>query len=303
MVITDLTRYAMKIKMTNGLFVTMLVAIAPIWTKAAKLENLLLRRVEPSSNEDKVSRDLANEDFVVGNDTPPPGYAVWEKKPCVPFSSVSDTQKFHENSDGSCADNECGGCCRSYHWLLCDEGDSFPSVPCICNENTRDPTTFTAVPIVNNLFPTTVQPATVPTPVATPAPTSIDATVQPATVPTPVVTPVPAPTNMPQAGESESSVENNSTVLLLPGPPRGLDCIPATQVTTERNHYRTDEGCREDDWGQCEGSCRVFAWLICEKEEDGPFLSQLAKVCGTGNETIISEETIISRANPDDEPF
>lgn len=270
----------MKVKMTSGLFAlsltTMLVGIAPLRTKGAKLEHFLLRRVAHTSNEDKVSRELkgASKDFV-GSDTPPPGYPVWEKKPCVPFTTISDTQKYHENSEASCANNECSGCCRSYHWLLCDEGDAFPSVACICNENTRDPTTFTAAPIVNN-FPVPV-------------------TVQPATAPTLVAAPVPTPTDIPQGEELESVVEEGSIVLLLPGPSQGLDCIPVAQVTAERNHYRTDEGCREVDWGQCEGYCRVFAWLICEKDEDGQFLSQLAKVCGT--------ETNTTRGNPDDEPF
>lgn len=66
------------------------------------------------------------------SETPPSSYPVWENKPCVPFSSVTKDQLAHGNTDGSCENNECGGgCCRFYHWLLCDDtGDAFQVTNC-----------------------------------------------------------------------------------------------------------------------------------------------------------------------------
>ncbi|CAB9523682.1 expressed unknown protein [Seminavis robusta] len=67
-----------------------------------------------------------------------------EIKPCVPWSSVSEAQKTNPQTQHSCASNppSTGGCCRDYHWLLWDTTNSYPYVPCICNDMTQDPASF-----------------------------------------------------------------------------------------------------------------------------------------------------------------
>ncbi|CAB9511478.1 expressed unknown protein [Seminavis robusta] len=67
-----------------------------------------------------------------------------EIKPCVPWSSVSSAQTTNPQTDSACVSNppSTGGCCRDYHWLLWDATNSYPYVPCICNDITQDPNSF-----------------------------------------------------------------------------------------------------------------------------------------------------------------
>jgi hypothetical protein len=67
-----------------------------------------------------------------------------EVHPCVPWEQVSDYQKTSTNGDSECTTNSCSnGCCRAYHWLLCDTTNSFPTLQCVCNGLTQNPANFT----------------------------------------------------------------------------------------------------------------------------------------------------------------
>jgi len=50
-------------------------------------------------------------------------------------------------TDLTCLSNNCGkGCCRVFHWLICDESNAMPQLPCVCNENTKIPPTNPPTP-------------------------------------------------------------------------------------------------------------------------------------------------------------
>lgn len=45
-------------------------------------------------------------------------------------------------------ENACnGGCCRFAQWFICDEDDSAPSMPCVCNQNTAEVVVFVPDPV------------------------------------------------------------------------------------------------------------------------------------------------------------
>ncbi|CAB9522161.1 Polymorphic outer membrane protein [Seminavis robusta] len=68
---------------------------------------------------------------------------VVEKSACVPFEGDAIRLANHPNTDEACRTNSCSnGCCRIYHWLLCDESNDLALSPCVCNENTIDPANF-----------------------------------------------------------------------------------------------------------------------------------------------------------------
>ena len=70
------------------------------------------------------------------------GYSVAENHACVPFNENMQGRASMSLSDDACRTNSCGGgCCRVYHWLICDEDNSMPQLACVCNENTRPPPT------------------------------------------------------------------------------------------------------------------------------------------------------------------
>ena len=84
-----------------------------------------LRGVNPTSSSMKRDPDQkrrlagASDNYQGTVETKPPGDAIWEKRPCIPFSGVRSDQLEQPNTDESCAsDGECGsGCCRAYFWL------------------------------------------------------------------------------------------------------------------------------------------------------------------------------------------
>jgi hypothetical protein len=51
------------------------------------------------------------------------GSGLIETKPCIPWENISGNQKGHDMTDGECVYNDCDGCCRAYHWLLCDKSN------------------------------------------------------------------------------------------------------------------------------------------------------------------------------------
>ena len=55
---------------------------------------------------------------------------IMERKPCIPFDQIREDQIENDLADDDCATNSCGGCCRAYNWLLCDEDSSFAFVAC-----------------------------------------------------------------------------------------------------------------------------------------------------------------------------
>ena len=71
------------------------------------------------------------------------GYSVAEDHTCVPFEESGIQGRASMSlSDDACRTNSCGGgCCRIFHWLICDEDNEMPQLSCVCNENTRPPPT------------------------------------------------------------------------------------------------------------------------------------------------------------------
>jgi len=68
--------------------------------------------------------------------TEPPYVA--EEHQCVPFDDADVQGRASLTlTDDVCRDNTCGGCCRVYHWLICDKEDKMPQLPCVCNDRTR----------------------------------------------------------------------------------------------------------------------------------------------------------------------
>lgn len=100
------------------------------------------------------------------------GQYVAEEHTCVPFNEDMQARASLSLSDDACRANQCGGgCCRIYHWLICDTGDEMPQLSCVCNENTRPPPTNS--PTDPPTLPITSAPVVTPapTPATTPATT------------------------------------------------------------------------------------------------------------------------------------
>jgi hypothetical protein len=77
-----------------------------------------------------------------------PNSGLLETKPCIAWAQVTYNQKINPSSDAQCVNLDNGytgssGCCRTYWWLIMDAGTGFPQLPCICNQFTRDPASFT----------------------------------------------------------------------------------------------------------------------------------------------------------------
>ena len=133
------------------------------------------------------------------------GYSVAEDHACVPFNDEMQGRASLSLSDDSCRTNSCGGgCCRVYHWLICDEDNEMPQLSCVCNGNTR---------------PTPTSPPTNP---PTPYPTLPPTTPQPTTA-SPMTTDV---------ASQEKDGEGLSTSPATPSPtPEPTQATPAQAVT------------------------------------------------------------------------
>jgi hypothetical protein len=60
-----------------------------------------------------------------------------ERKMCVRRSTISTTVINDARTDARCKNGSCGGCCRDFSYLVCDEtGQQHSWVPCICNTKT-----------------------------------------------------------------------------------------------------------------------------------------------------------------------
>jgi hypothetical protein len=60
-----------------------------------------------------------------------------ERKVCVAPSDISSSKINDVRTDPKCKAGTCGGCCRDYGYLECDEtGQQHSWVPCICNSKT-----------------------------------------------------------------------------------------------------------------------------------------------------------------------
>ena len=83
-----------------------------------------------------------------------------EAHSCVAWEKIPESQRTSPNGDSECSTNSCSnGCCRAYHWLLCDSTNSFPTLPCVCNDLTQNP---------ENFVPYSFPPISVPAAVAAP---------------------------------------------------------------------------------------------------------------------------------------
>lgn len=133
---------------------------------------------------------------------------VLETSKCASFDSTNVQAKL-AGTTGSCASNECGGCCRIRGTdLVCDTTSTYSSLQCVCNANTFDwsssspiaspvspVATPVASPVVTPVAPVPVPVAPVPVPVA---PVPVPVAPVPAPV-APVASPTAAPTVAPVA--------------------------------------------------------------------------------------------------------
>lgn len=132
------------------------------------------------------------------------GYSIAEDHTCIPFEDNNVKGRASLSlSDDACRTNSCGGgCCRIYHWLICDENNEMPQLSCVCNENTRPPPTS----------PPTNPPTPFPTlALSTPPPTDAgaasdvkdgDGLTTPPLIVSTTEPPVPSPTEAPVAPSS-----------------------------------------------------------------------------------------------------
>jgi hypothetical protein len=76
---------------------------------------------------------------------PPYIEPIFESKPCVEFSQITEEQWTNARTDESCQTNSCGdGCCRDFPgFVICDTANTFMQIPCVCNALTKDPNSFT----------------------------------------------------------------------------------------------------------------------------------------------------------------
>jgi hypothetical protein len=133
-------------------------------------------------------------DVNTGVDTGATSDALQETNPCIPFNSDMTARASLSLSDDACRANECsGGCCRVYHWLICDTANEMPNLACICNENTQLPPTTAPVPVTPApVIPVTPAPTipvtSAPIPVATVIPATSDPVIPATSTPIPVAT-------------------------------------------------------------------------------------------------------------------
>ena len=94
----------------------------------------------PKEEKDDKNKDKNNDDKDNGGDDEGSDngqVSPLEESPCIPFNSEMRGLAAMSLTDDECRDNSCsGGCCRVYSWLICDEKNEMPMLPCVCNENT-----------------------------------------------------------------------------------------------------------------------------------------------------------------------
>jgi hypothetical protein len=73
------------------------------------------------------------------------GAGVKENHQCKNFNNpfvvaaANYVNDYGESDDGCNSNGECsGGCCRVYNYLICDAGNDYPHVACVCSANTFD---------------------------------------------------------------------------------------------------------------------------------------------------------------------
>jgi len=130
------------------------------------------------------------------------GSIIYEVHDCAEFESERVTTLAASSfSDDECSGkNACGGgCCRIYNWLICDTNyDSYSTLQCVCNENTR--------PVTTPSLSATLSPTPRPTLSPTPRPTST----LPVPSPTPPLTTAPVlSSNNNAEGESNAGQDDN----------------------------------------------------------------------------------------------
>ncbi|CAB9527295.1 expressed unknown protein [Seminavis robusta] len=149
---------------------------------------------------------------------------ISETKGCVQWSTITNNQKINPSSAANCVSSGFtgSGCCRSYWWLIEDSGGtSYPSLPCICNQLTRDPAEF--LPTRPPVAPTTPMPVTLP-------PTTTQPTPLPPTTSAPTPTPGPVWTSEPVVVESYT-LPPDTEPPTTPQPTPAPTTVPPTTLT------------------------------------------------------------------------
>jgi hypothetical protein len=112
-----------------------------------------------------------------------------ESFPCVQFDGDVEARASLSLSDEACRANGCsGGCCRVYHWLICDAANEMPNLACVCNENTQLPPTSAPIPVTAAPIPVTAAPIPVTT---APIPVTAAPVIPVTAAPIPITTPNP----------------------------------------------------------------------------------------------------------------
>lgn len=87
-----------------------------------------------------------------------------ETHDCRPFDTEMQGRASLSLTDAACKTNACsGGCCRIYHWLICDTSNEMSQLSCVCNANTRTRAPTSAPTKPPTPMPTTGIPSASPT--------------------------------------------------------------------------------------------------------------------------------------------
>ena len=69
---------------------------------------------------------------------------VAEQRPCLNPNKVVQSAIDNQQTSLACRFGTCVGCCRYFNYLFCDTQNSFPHLPCLCNEYTYGGNPFAA---------------------------------------------------------------------------------------------------------------------------------------------------------------
>lgn len=119
-----------------------------------KLQNMGGMDKNDDKNDNKNDKDGAAGAADEDREEAVPVALVEETHPCSEAQTAIDYvgQWGHpDQGDMDCyldPENACnGGCCRFAQWFICDEDDSAPSMPCVCNQNTAEVVVFVPDPV------------------------------------------------------------------------------------------------------------------------------------------------------------
>lgn len=195
------------------------------------------------------------------------GQYVAEQHTCVPFNEEMQARASLSLSDDACRTNSCGGgCCRVYHWLICDTGDEMPQLSCVCNENTRPPPTNPPTD------PPTPFPTDAPlTPQPTPGTTSdIRDGAELSVAPQAAGTPAPQPTGTPAPQPTGTRAPVAANVATQPPFMGGASSDSCASGSAHHNNplFRDFTKCFNADDCPLASECCIHSFCFCGEPDD-----------------------------------